>query len=166
MISTIKNIPLFGNLSLKALKLVEPLFEPCICHKGRIFEQGDPAVYLYLIIEGSVDILFKPYDGSEITITTVKAGGIFGWSAITGNTIYTSGAACVEKCQALRIKGSSLRELCIQDPETGGILLDQLAESVSARWQNAHSQVRDILSQGIINTLEKLGKELDNDTTS
>ena len=151
MVSTINNIPLFDSLSPKALKLVEPLFEPCICHEGRIFEQGDPAIYLYLVIEGLVDILFKPYDGPEITITTVKAGGIFGWSAITGNRIYTSGASCLEKCQAMRIKGSSLRELCIQHPDTGSILLDRLAESVSARWQDAHSQVRDILTQCVSN---------------
>jgi len=158
MISTIKNIPLFGSLSPKALELVEPLFEPCICHEGKMFEQGDPAIYLYLIIEGSVDILFKPYDGPEITITTVKAGGVFGWSAITGNAIYSSGASCVEKCEALRISGNSLRELCIQHPETGSILLDRLAESVSARWQDAHIQVRDILSQAVINPSENLEK--------
>ena len=158
MATAMSNIPLLSRLSPEALNLVEPLFEPCLCHEGIIFEQGDPATYLYLVIEGSVNIIFKPYDGSKLTVTTVKSGEIFGWSAITGNTIYTSGAKCVEQCQALRIKGSALRDLCVQHPETGSILLDRLAESVSARWHNARSKVRDILSQGIENTPDNLEK--------
>lgn len=149
MTSKFENVPLFEDLSAETLQLLEPLFEPCTCHEGLIFEQGDPAIHLYLVIAGSVDILYKPYDTPAITITNVKAGGIFGWSAIAGNTVYTSGASCRETCKAMRIQGSALRELCIQHPETGGILLDRLAESVSKRWHNAHSQVRDILSNGI-----------------
>ncbi len=158
MVSTMNNIPLFSSLGPEALDLIESLFEPCLCHEGMIFEQGDPAIYLYLVIEGSVDILFKPYDGSELIVTSVKSGEIFGWSAITGNTNYTSGARCVEQCQAIRIKGSALRELCIQHPDTGSVLLDRLAESVSGRWHDARLKVRDILSQGVIITPENLEK--------
>ncbi len=145
-----ENISLFKELSDETLKLLEPLLEPCLCHEGIIFEQGTPAVHLYLLIEGSVDILYKPYDAPAITITTVKSGEIFGWSAIAENTIYTSGASCLDECNVMRIHGESLRNLCIQHPETGEILLDRLAESVSTRWCDARSQVRDILSQGLI----------------
>jgi len=153
MDSIFKNLPLFKDLSEETLEIIEPLFEPCICHEGIIFEQGDPAIHLYLVITGKVDILYKPYDAPLITVTEVKPGGIFGWSAISGNTLYTSGARCRDKCQAMRIQGNALRELCIQYPQEGEILLDRLAESVSARWQDAHSQVRDILSQGVSNHL-------------
>ena len=148
----IKDLPIFRDLSDSDLRLIEPLFEPCTCHEGCIFEQGDPAIHLYLVIKGSVDILYKPYDGPSIIITSVKEGGVFGWSAIAGNTVYTSGAICKETCQAMRILGSDLRELCKRHPASGTILLDRLAESVSARWQDAHVQVRDILSQGISDT--------------
>ena len=51
----------------------------------------------------------------------------------------------------MRIQGNDLRELCSQHPKAGELLLDRLAESVSSRWQDAHSQVRDILSQGVLN---------------
>ena len=147
------NIPLFEGLSEETISLLEPLFEPCTCHEGNIFEQGDPAIHLYLLVEGSVDILYKPYDTPPITITNVKAGGIFGWSAIAGNTVYTSSATCHETCKAMRIRGSDLRKLSADHPEAGEILLDRLANSVSKRWKNAHTQVREILSLGISNTL-------------
>ena len=150
---TFETIPLFNDLSEETLQIIEPLFEPCTCHEGVIFKQGDPAIHLYLVIKGGVDIFYKPYDAPSIAITSVKPGGIFGWSAISGNTLYTSGATCQAKCQAMRIQGSDLRDLCIQHPQEGEILLDRLAESVSTRWQDAHSQVRDILFQGMSNHL-------------
>ena len=151
MDSAFENIPLFKDLSTETLEIVTPLFEPCTCHAGIIFEQGDPATHLYLVIEGSIDILYKPYDAPSIAITSVKPDGIFGWSAIAGNRAYTSGASCQAKCLAMRILGKDLRELCLQHPRAGEILLDRLAESVSTRWANAHSQVRDILTQGVLN---------------
>ncbi|MBT3322355.1 MAG: cyclic nucleotide-binding domain-containing protein [Anaerolineae bacterium] len=152
MDSAFENFPLFKGLNKETLRIIKPLFESCTCHKGIIFEQGDPAVYLYFVIEGSIDILYKPYDAPSISITSVKSGDVFGWSAIAGDRAYTSGAACKTECQAMRIQGEDLRNLCIQHPQTGEILLDRLAESVSTRWQNAHTQVRDILTQGILNT--------------
>lgn len=150
------NIPLFEGLSDEILQLIEPLFEPCTCHEGIIFEQGEPAVHLYLVVEGSVDILYKPYDAPPLTITNVKPGGIFGWSAIAGNTVYTSGAACHEVCKTMRVRGSDLRKLSLEHPKAGEILLDRIAESVSRRWQNAHTQVRDILSIGISSEINNL----------
>lgn len=149
MESKLKSIPLFEGASDKTLALLEPLFESCTCHVGTIFEQGDPAIHFFLLIEGAVDILYKPYDSPPITMTTVKPGGIFGWSAIAGNTVYTSGATCREECKALRVRGEDLRKLSIEHPETGEILLDRIAESVSSRWKNAREQVREILSLGI-----------------
>jgi CRP-like cAMP-binding protein len=153
MESRLKNIPLFEGASDKTLALLEPLFENCVCHEGNIFEQGDPAIHFYLLLEGMVDLRYKPYDAPPITMTTVKAGGIFGWSAIAGKTVYTSSALCNEKCIALRVRGTDLRKLCIEHPETGEVLLDRIAQSVSTRWQNAQTQVREILSLGISTTL-------------
>ncbi len=146
-----ENIPFFRDIGKETLEILEPVFESCTCHVGTIFEQGDPAIHLYLLSRGEIDILYKPYDAPVITITTLKSGEIFGWSAITGNSVYTSGAVCRVECEAMRVRGSELRRLSIQHPEAGEILLDRLAESVSTRWQDAHSQVRDILSHGVSN---------------
>lgn len=148
-----ENIPLFKGLSPKMLEIITPLFKPCTCHEGIIFKQGDPAVYLYLVIEGGVDILYKPYDAPEIKVTSVGPGEIFGWSAIAGNAAYTSGATCHMETLAVRIQGSDLHKLYAKYPEAGELLLDHLAKSIPSRWENAHSQVRDILSQSISNHL-------------
>lgn len=143
------DIPLFRDLDLEQQKLIEPLFEPYLCPPETvIFEQGDDATYLYLILRGKVMIQYKPYDGPSITITHLSEGDGFGWSAVTGSKHYTSGIVAGEEyVEAVRIRGRDLRQFCIVHPVTGAILLDKLAKIVSPRWKNAHIEVKSILEQ-------------------
>ncbi len=149
MLLVLSKVPIFQGLTVEELALLEPLFEPYDCFQRTvIFEQGDPASYLYLVLNGAVEIRHKPYDGPHITVTHVTTGGVFGWSAAIGSAAYTSGALCVENCAALRIRGNDLRALCVQYPETGKLILDRLARVASTRWHDSGTQLRAILTAG------------------
>ena len=150
MFKELETIPLFQDVDENTLQLLEPLFEPFSCLNGTvIFEQGDPALHLYLILEGAIEILYKPYDGPPLTITTLVSGNIVGWSAAIGNATYTSGAVCKEDCRAIRMSSRDLHKLCAKEPEAGRIILNLLAESVSPRWQNAQGQIQTLLNTNI-----------------
>lgn len=150
MLHALGEISLFKDLDTDELDLLEPLFEFYTCPAGTIiFEQGGQTRYLYVLLNGIVEIRYKPYDGPAITVTRVLEGGAFGWSAAIGSVTYTSSAQCIEECEALRIHGNDLRMLCTQHPETGKIILDRLAQLVSARWRDARAQVRALLNQDI-----------------
>jgi CRP-like cAMP-binding protein len=150
MLQTVEHISLFDGLSDEARRLVERHFEPYSCRAGEvIFEQGDPAVFLYLLLEGSVTVRYKPYDGPAINLNQILAGGAFGWSAVVGNPSYTSGASARENVQAVRIRGTDLRDLVARNPNAGKELLDRLASLVSNRWKDANRQVRAILEQAV-----------------
>ncbi len=85
MLESLTHIPLFEDLASDQLALLEPLFESYKCPPDTtIFEQGDLAEYLYLILEGSVSIRYKPYDGPPIKVTHLREGNVFGWSAVVG----------------------------------------------------------------------------------
>ena len=114
-----------------------------------IFEQGDPAHYLYIILEGAVEMVYKPYDGPPITITNQVEGSIIGWSAVIGNTTYTSGAVCKDDTLAIRMSKRDLQRLCEKDPEVCRIILNLLAESVSSRWHDAKSQIQVLLTETV-----------------
>jgi len=147
MLRTLASVPLFKDLDENTLQLLEPLFEPYSCTAGTaIFEQGQIAHYLYLLLEGTVEILYKPYDGPPLTITNLDEGAIFGWSAAIGNAVYTSGAICRADCQAVRIGSRDLQKLYAKEPEAGRIILDLLADSVSSRWDDAQSQIQVLLN--------------------
>jgi CRP/FNR family cyclic AMP-dependent transcriptional regulator len=140
----------FTGFDEDEMELLRPLFKELSFQAGSvIFQQGETAEFLYLVINGTVDMSFKPYDGMPITVSHVGKNGLFGWSAVVGSEKYTSSAIAIEAVKAFRVRGSELREFCIEHPEAGKIILERLADGVSSRWEDAHKQVKSILLQGL-----------------
>jgi CRP-like cAMP-binding protein len=132
------------------IELLDPLIETFSCQPGTIiFQQGDRADFLYLVVDGNVDMSFKPYDGTPITIAHVGKGDLFGWSAVVGSDAYTSTAIAIGDLEALRVHGDELRKFCLEHPEIGQNILERLADGASSRWKDAHNQVKAILLQGM-----------------
>ena len=145
-----KPAAIFEDLNENMINLLTPLFEVFSCQPGTvIFQQGDRAEYLYLVIDGKVDMSFKPYDGNPMTISHIDKGELFGWSAVVGSHTYTSTAMAIEGVKAYRIHGSDLLRFCREHPEAGKDILERLADGVSSRWKDAHKQVQLILLQGM-----------------
>lgn len=150
MFTDLNLVPAFEDLDDEYVDLLKPLFEPFSCYAGSIVLQQDTlAEYLYLILNGKVEISFKPYDGTPITISHVKKGGWFGWSAVVGSRKYTSSVIAIEELETIRIHGNELRKLCLDEPEAGKVVLERLADNVSSRWKDAHKQVKSILAKGM-----------------
>ena len=150
MLKTLETVLLFKDLDEYTLQLLEPLFEPFSCAAGTvIFEQGQLARYLYLLLDGAIEIRYKPYDGPPITVTILEKDTIFGWSAAIGNVTYTSGAVCQKDCRAVRIRSSDLHKLYEKEPEAGRVILNLLADSVSSRWDDAQSQIQKLLNKTV-----------------
>ena len=143
-------LPLFQGMSAAQKEILRPLF--VLCQEEAevvIFEQGAPAENLYIVVEGEIDIVYKPEDGPAIVIGHIHPNGVVGWSAALCSPKYTSAAMCVTDCTMLRISGRDLRSLCEQYPDTGMILLDRLAAVVAERSQHAHPQVMALLEAGL-----------------
>ena len=143
---------IFKDLDEDQMESLRPFFEHLSCHAGTVvFQQGAPAEFLYFIVTGKVEVSFKPYDGSPMTVSHVEKGGLFGWSAVVGSEKYTSSATAIEEVEAFRVRGSELRKFCLEHPEAGKDILERLADGVSSRWKDAHKQVKSILAQGLKN---------------
>ena len=150
-------VAIFKELDENQIKLLRPLFERFFCRPGTlIFQQGEQAEFLYLIIDGKVDMSYKPYDGIPMTISRVGEGGLFGWSAVVGREKYSSTAIAVGQVEAFRVQGSQLRKFCLEQPEAGRDILERLADGVSSRWKDAHAQVKSLLFQGITENINSI----------
>ena len=114
-----------------------------------IFFQGQPADRLYLLASGQVEIRFKPDDGEALTVSVIEPGGVFGWSAALGRRSYTSGAVCTESGHSLSIRSRDLRRIFEENPATGVILLERLAEVIAMRLTSTHAHVMELLRQGL-----------------
>lgn len=139
-------VPTFSDMNQEYIELLQPLFERYSCPSGAtVIQQGQPADYLYLIVDGKVQVTYKPYDGTPITVAHVEKDGVFGWSAVVGSRTYTSSVTAIEDLDTFRIQGNELRKLCMDHPEAGKEILERIASVVSSRWKNSHEQVKAIL---------------------
>ncbi len=154
---------MFKDLSDKDLQILAPIFYVRTYAAGaRVIEQGEKAVCLYLLTKGNVSIRYKPYDGETITLNHLHDGSIFGWSAVLGNPYYSSSVVCDTDCETLVVTGKDLRILESKHPKTAQIVMNQLANAVSARWENAQTQVKSMLKKGISKNISPLGKGTQN----
>jgi Fe-S cluster biogenesis protein NfuA len=161
MLRELVTIPPFEDLNEETLDAIEPFVERFNCPAGTvIFDQGSPAVHLYLLLRGTVTVRYKPYDGPPITLTQITAGGVFGWSAVVGNPMYTSATIAKEDMESLRIRGSDLHRMVVKNPAAGRTILDKLAYKVSNRWPDASRQVRDMLEIAVSPKKEKGAKTM------
>jgi len=143
-------VRLFQDFSPADMQIIEPYFSYLNELTGSVlFFQGDPAENLYIVVSGELALKYKPYDSPEIVITRLKEDDVVGWSTVLGNSTYTSSAVCTTDVEVLQITATHLRKLISEHPQTGTMVMDRLAEAVSPRWKNSHSQVRAMLRKGM-----------------
>jgi CRP-like cAMP-binding protein len=143
-------LSIFTGLDGDQIKQLSYFIEECQFPKDYvIFEQGQPADRLYILLSGEVIIRYKPYDGPPLLVARIEPGGVFGWSAALRRDIYTSGAESVQESVAYCIRGANLNVLCNQYPQTGKFFLERLASVIVERLSSTHTQVLGILTQGM-----------------
>lgn len=146
----IQRLEIFNGFDPKKFRLIAPLFDPCSFEpEETIFEQGDLAAFIYILIKGQVQIHFKPYDGPPLNVALIKDQGVFGWSAALRRSSYTSGASALVKCEGVRIRGDKLRQLCEMHPDVGGSLLECLSGLIADRLNSTRAQMFAILCEGM-----------------
>ncbi|MBP9040659.1 MAG: cyclic nucleotide-binding domain-containing protein [Anaerolineaceae bacterium] len=114
-----------------------------------IIQQNQRATDLYILISGEVEITHRPYDGPAITVAKVKAGGVFGWSAILGREKYSSTVTALEDCVVYHVRGFKLQHFCEEHHETGVVLLEKMALSVAQQPAQIHNQIMKILQSAM-----------------
>lgn len=143
-------LAIFKGLSDEQIQLLDQILELCQFTKDQlIFEQGQTADYLYILVDGEVTVRYKPYDGPVLTVARITPGGVFGWSAALGRQAFTSGAIAEGPSRALRISGVQLHSFCECNPEIGAVLLERLAGVIAQRLRNTHTEVLTILTKGM-----------------
>jgi CRP-like cAMP-binding protein len=146
----LESLAFFQDLPDKDRNFLYKEFEEVsLGHEEIVFSQGDPATWLYVLVEGEVRINFKPDDGESMTVSEVDRGGVFGWSAVLGHGTYTSSAICMRDSKALRVSGDALRKVSRERPDIGVILLEDLAAVIADRLKSTHSQVIELISHGL-----------------
>jgi CRP-like cAMP-binding protein len=107
-----------------------------------ILREGEAADKFYLIRSGKAAIYIdKP---REITIQTVQAGDILGWSWLIPPYRYRFSAKAVENTRALILDGKCLREKCEKNSDLGYELLKKLVSVFTERLEATRLQLLNV----------------------
>jgi CRP-like cAMP-binding protein len=109
-----------------------------------VFREGDPADDFFIVREGDVGVeLHVPGQGT-MTIATVGAGEILGWSWLVPPHRCAFSARAATRVRAISFDGACLRDKCDRDPALGYELLKRVAMVMADRLQATRLQLLDL----------------------
>ena len=136
----LRRYPFFSFLADTQQKAIAMIAEETAFESGVvIFEEGEPASDLFLLLEGSVDLFFTPRaeNGSppheEILVGEINPGEPFGISALIEPHRLNASARAAKASKVLKLEGSALRALCEVDCALGYALMRQVAKAALER---------------------------------
>lgn len=135
--ATLAAQPFFKGLPERHLNVLADAAMPAEFKAGEvIFNEGGPANRFYLIRSGKIE-LQSPIDSERgpITIETIQAGGVLGWSWLFPPYYWHFDALAITPVNAIFLYGTRLREQCEADHELGFEIMRRVSAVVIERLQ-------------------------------
>ncbi len=99
-----------------------------------IFRQGEKSRYFYMLKEGKVILEQRITDKIAVSVSAIKPGNSFGWSAMLDGEEYTIDAVCAEPCKVFTLRDKEIKALFEEDHSLGFILSQQLLRIIKKRY--------------------------------
>jgi len=137
--------PFFAHLSAEHMAIIAGCAKNVQFKAGEsIFREGQAADWFYLIREGRIALDITAPPRGRLTVQTLEAGEVLGWSWLFPPYKWHFGATCLQATRALAMDGACLRGKCEADPKLGYELMKRLARVLMERLQTARVQFLDV----------------------
>lgn len=148
----VKKLPIFRGLPKSTSGDFWPLLHAQKLPAGEhIFEQGDPAEQVYVVVDGEIEIIYQPEDGGEsMRVGVIRRGGVFGLSAALGRRAYTSGAQSSGETQVVWVAREDLKRFCRGNAQGGEQVLQRLAHAIAGRLEKPPNDIALKLHQALM----------------
>jgi CRP/FNR family transcriptional regulator, cyclic AMP receptor protein len=123
-----------------------------ICEEARyvageyIFREGDPGDSIYLIAQGTVEVLLEPRSDTEeqIPVTTMAPTSTFGeLTLVEENGRRTASVRCRTDAQLVRLGRDRLFRLCNDYPGIGFRVMHRIAAELAAKLRSSNLSIRE-----------------------
>ena len=143
--ATLRDVPLFEGLTPDELALIAGCGSNVRFADGDLlFREGDDASTFYLLRHGSVALeMFVPGRGS-VTIETLEAGEVVGWSWLFPPHSWHFDARALSLVRATSFDGACLRGKCESDTRLGYDLMSRFAQVIVDRLQSTRLRLLDV----------------------
>lgn len=131
----IRRYPFFAGLSLDQISMLAKAANEEKVELGHFFlREGDEVPYLYLIEEGTVNILIElPTRDKEIIVSTIGQGEVFGWSALVPPHKAIASAKATTPCRVVAIDCRELLRVFEEDYQLGYVMMKKVAQMTRDR---------------------------------
>jgi CRP/FNR family transcriptional regulator, cyclic AMP receptor protein len=109
-----------------------------------LFQEGEPAMAFYLLFAGKVALEIAAPDRPRVTIETVGAREVLGWSWLVPPHRWRFDARAVKETRALVVDGRRILETLEDRPEDGYRFLMHLVPVIADRLDMAQIRALDI----------------------
>ncbi len=139
--------PFFKELKPEYLRLITGCASNVRFDTGTyIFHEGDDASQFYLIREGKVALELFAAQYGPITIETIEAGEVLGWSWIFPPYRWHFSGRVFEPTRAIALDGKCLRDKGEENHDLGYELMKRAAQIMMERLQATRLRLLDIYS--------------------
>ena len=139
-----KDFPFFGGLTTTELEsLANIACEVTFQSDEVIFNEGDRAYTLYLLLDGWVDIVVEANKQGQPRqlATTLTTGNVFGWSALVEPYVYTSSAICASPVQVIGFDRAKLQSLFEANLRLSYTLTMRVCQVIASRLHSTRRQM-------------------------
>ncbi len=152
-LSAVRALALFRDMSDETFaKLIKGAFLQRFPGKVELIFEGEPADFLYVIVEGKVE-LFATANRRETTIIIVKPVATFILAAAVKDAVYLMSARTLEPSRLFMIPSANVRQIIDTDPAFSRAM----AQEFATRYRDL---VRAIKNQKLRTGVERLANYL------
>lgn len=138
----LREIPLFDELSSGELSSVKSILHRREYDPGEVlFHQGNPGVGMYIIQEGTIEIVYEPTDD---VLAELSDGDFFGELALLNETPRSATAVARTESILYGLFRPDLLGLVERDPSLGVQLLLRMSQVISERLIHTNEQVQEL----------------------
>lgn len=112
-----------------------------------IFSMDEPSNHFYLIEEGRAAVGIGDSDQELVTVQTVEAGGVLGWTWIFPPYRHHFNARCVEPIKGYVFDAACIRKKCEADNVLGYALMKHFSALMIERLRATRLQLLDLAAQ-------------------
>lgn len=149
MVSTdwLRKTELFGTLSESQLNTLLSHSSVEFFPEGKtIFNQGDKAVRLYILIEGAVDLTIKTGEKIDFMTSKIeKEGAVFGMPSFIEPFCYNVTATCLKPSKVLIMEADHIKKKMNEDPKMGMEIMKKLASIYFNRLNEMRTGVLNLI---------------------
>jgi CRP-like cAMP-binding protein len=111
-----------------------------------IFQQGEEAKQLYILIQGEVDLTVKTQEKIALMTSKIeKEGAVFGTPSLMEPFRYNVTAKCLKPTKVLAIEAHHIRKKIEENPRMGGEIMRKLASIYFNRLNELRSGVSNLV---------------------